>query len=106
MKIKDFITSKGIRNYHFAQALGIPGPHLSEIIHGRRGVPLTLALKIVEISEGQITLQDLIDIPTNRKTRIAKDKSALGSGIDGHSSVNLQAAQEWCQKYLRQGNQE
>lgn len=102
MDLRDFIKMKGLRMYQFAEAIGIPSPHLSEILHGRRGIPLKLAIRILEVCEGDVTLQDLADIPSNRIKRKRLHKlQEQAKESERESSSKLQSALEWCRKYLQ-----
>lgn len=64
-KLKEYLDRKGLRQDKFAQKIGMDAPTLSHIMNGRRKIPEKCWKKIVQETNGEITLEDLLEHSLN-----------------------------------------
>lgn len=76
MKLKEYLSKHSIRYRPFAKDLGIAEQTLRSIMAGIRRPSLTLALKIEELTKGEITPQQLAKDFQKVSEEKARKKSA------------------------------
>ena len=59
MKLKDYLETKNIKPYHFAQATQIDKAVLSRFLNRKAGISLDTAVRIVKQTNGMVSLDDL-----------------------------------------------
>lgn len=62
MQIKEFLQKFGVKQTWFAEQLGITAGMLNHIVAGRKKLPKKYWTKIILISNGNIKIEDLIDL--------------------------------------------
>ena len=55
MTLKEYLARKGISQREFAKRLGITQPYLSQVLRHTKRFSAELALKVVEITQNDIT---------------------------------------------------
>jgi DNA-binding XRE family transcriptional regulator len=60
MKLFEYLSKYGIKHNHFASRLGISKSSFSFLVTGEREPKLKLAIKIVDLTDGEVTLEDLL----------------------------------------------
>lgn len=59
MDLEDYIDLKGVKKKYFAKQLGITPQALSKIVSGKGAPRKKTAQKIVELTNGEVTFEDL-----------------------------------------------
>ena len=62
MNLKDYIESRNFGKSEFAEMVGISPCALSNYIHHRRKPRLDIAQRIVQVTKGKVTIEDLLFI--------------------------------------------
>ena len=60
MELKEYLRSRNFDYYEFAHMLGVTVSALSNYVHRRREPRKNIRLKIVELTKGKVTLEDLL----------------------------------------------
>ena len=62
MKIDEYLKSQSISQDKFARSLGVSPSHISQIRKGTKNPSVKLAKKIEKISNGTVSVIELLDI--------------------------------------------
>ena len=71
MRLSDYLAGKGEKPYGFAKRAGIPIRTMYDIIDGG-GSRAETALRIVEASNGQVTLKDIVEAHTEAREAVER----------------------------------
>jgi len=66
MDLEEYIRSNGIKKQYFAKQLGVTPQALSRIMSGRGAPRQKTAQKIVELTNGEVTFEDLFKKKENK----------------------------------------
>ena len=71
MKLKDFMKERSLTERQFSSILGISQQHLNFIIRGKSTPSIELIRRIIEATNGKVTIGDLYnpDAPSRLKKR-------------------------------------
>ena len=61
MKLVDYMKANGLRPMWVAEKIGMKSSNFSSAIHGKVKVPVRYWKNIVELTKGQVTLEDLYE---------------------------------------------
>lgn len=61
MKIKEYLEYHGLKQKWLADKIGMSSSHMSQVIRGVVKVPKKYMKKIVEVTDNEVTLEDLLD---------------------------------------------
>lgn len=67
MDLKKYVESTGLQKKAFAHMLGISVFALSNYMHRRRTPTLQIADRIIEVTNGKVTIKDLLVMSKKRK---------------------------------------
>lgn len=67
MDLDEYLFRKRVSQTEFAKELGISRNHLGEILRGRRSPSVKLAKKIEELSQGEVTKEEVL-FPKGRES--------------------------------------
>lgn len=76
MNLREYLDEKRITYREFAEKLGIHLQSLKSIVYGVRRPSLEIAVKIEELTNGQVTPKDLI-ATFNKKSEIKPSRKAI-----------------------------
>ncbi|CCB87751.1 helix-turn-helix domain-containing protein [Simkania negevensis] len=59
MELKEYLESNGIKHKYFAEKVGISPQSLSDLVNKKTAPRQKTAQKIVELTKGEVTFEDL-----------------------------------------------
>ncbi len=62
MKLKNYFEEKGLRIDKFAERLGLSKMQMYQVVGDRAGVPKRCWKKLIELTEGEISLADILEM--------------------------------------------
>lgn len=92
--LKKYLEDNGVVKKWFGNQLGLSKASLSDIITGRRGVPIKYWTKITLLTRGKITYEDLLEMNTTFKENYERRKSAKKIRESGQNKDNSQLSEE------------
>jgi transcriptional regulator with XRE-family HTH domain len=74
MKLKEYLSKHLISQHRFASLLGITHSHIGHIVNGRRAPSLFLAKQIEEVTNGEVSVYDLIDTKAPSRYKVKRNE--------------------------------
>ena len=65
MKLRQIIRERGLKQNWIAEKIGIPESHFSEVVRGKRRMPLEKVVPLAELL--QIPIEDVVRAATNKE---------------------------------------
>lgn len=75
MRLRAYLKNNGIQFKWFASQIGMSENSFSQVTAGRVGLPLDYWEKVVELTQGKITIEDLFHDYMRIRKRIRKRKT-------------------------------
>ena len=74
MELRKYLSKKGISQTDFAKNVGVTRARINQIANKRMNPSLTLAKHIEDVTEGAVTVYDLIEIGAPSRFKVKRDE--------------------------------